>query len=314
MHSLLATRGRHDAIRMLHVADTPEPRVVRTAGERVVGYYEFGDPLGTPVVALHGTPACGAGFAWADDRARARGIRLLAPDRPGVGISDRWVAGSGATVEAYGAELRAFAEALELPTFSVIGYSGGGPYALAAAHALADCVNAVAVVSGSGQVGEWASINDFETTDRLLTRLSLHLPVVARAVLDVGALASRVAPKTSLWFGQIEMSAPDRAVMAEFPSARAALAMFTQSCDHGARGVVDDYAALGRPWGFAVEEITVPVQCWHATTDPIVPLHHTDELVRRIPGAQVTHWDGGGHLAIIDRIDEVFDALLVASS
>ncbi len=164
-------------------------------------------------------------------------------------------------------------------------------------------------MSGSGHVGEWASIDDFETTDRILTRFALRVPVAARLMLDVGARASRVAPRTSLRFGQIEMSAPDRAVMAQFPSARAALAMFTQSCRRGAGGVVDDYAALGRGWGFAVEDITIPVHCWHATDDPIVPLHHSEELERRIPGARLTRWDGAGHLAIVDRIGEVFDAL-----
>jgi pimeloyl-ACP methyl ester carboxylesterase len=299
---------------MLDVAETPEPITVRTADGRVVGYYDYGDPTGAPVVALHGTPACGAGFAWADARARARGIRLLAPDRPGVGASDRWRAGTGRTVDEYAAHLRTFADALGVSEFSVLGYSGGGPYALAAAHALPDRVEAVAIVSGSGQVGVWASIDDFETTDRVLTRLSHRAPVVARVMLEIGVRASRVAPKTSLWFAQLEMEDPDRAVMSEFPSARAALAMFTQSCRPGATGVVDDFAALGRPWGFSVEEITVPVHCWHATTDPIVPMRHTDELVRRIPGAQVTRWDGGGHLAIIDRIDEVLDALTSARS
>ena len=96
------------------------------------------------------------------------------------------------------------------------------------------------------------------------------------------------------------MIAADRAVMAEFPSARAALAVFTQSCRHGARGVVDDYAILGRPWGFAVEEITVPVHCWHATADKVVPLHHTEALAHRIPDARLTHWPNEGHLAIVE--------------
>ena len=77
----------------------------------------------------------------------------------------------------------------------------------------------------------------------------------------------------------------------------------------GAGGVVDDYAALGRGWGFAVEDITVPVHCWHATDDPIVPVQHSEELARRIPGARLTRWDGAGHLAIVDRIGEVLDVL-----
>jgi pimeloyl-ACP methyl ester carboxylesterase len=294
---------------MPDIVEAPEPRTVRTADGRVTGYYEYGDPRGTPVVALHGTPACGAGFAWADHAARARGIRLLAPDRPGVGDSDRWQAGRGATVDDYPPVLRAFADALGLTTFPVIGYSGGGPYALAVAHALADRVSVAAVVAGAGQVGEWATVDDFEATDRRLTKLSHRAPALARVVLSLSARAARVAANTSLRFVQIEMSPPDRALMAEFPTPRAALAVFTQSCRHGARGVVDDYAALGRPWGFAVEQISVPVLCWHAPTDEVVPLRHSEDLVRRIPGARLTQWDGEGHLAIIEHIGEVLDAL-----
>ena len=215
---------------MLELPESPITRTVRTAANRVVGYYEYGDPAGVPIVALHGTPACGAGFAWADRRARERGIRLLAPDRPGVGDSDPWPRGHGPTVVDYPPELFAFADAVGLDSFSILGYSGGGPYALAAAHQRADRVAAVAIVSGSGQVGVWASVTDFETVDRLLTRAAQRVPALARVSLTIGAQFSRVIPRTSLWFGQLEMSTPDRMVMAEFPSARAALAVFTQSC------------------------------------------------------------------------------------
>lgn len=295
---------------MLELVETPEPRTVRTADGRVIGYYEYGDPEGAPLVALHGTPACGAGFAWADEGARVRGIRLLAPDRPGVGDSDPWEPGRGAVVDDYPPMLAAFADALGLSTFPVLGYSGGGPYALAAADAFPDRVTATGVVSGAGQVGAWASVDDFEATDRRLTRLSHRLPALAGAVLSLSAQAARVAPKISLRFAQLEMSAADRAVTAEFPTARAALSVFTQSCRRGAAGVVDDYAALGRRWGFAVEHIAMPVYCWHATADSVVPIRHTEELVRRIAGARLSRWDGEGHLAIIDHIGEVLDTLI----
>jgi pimeloyl-ACP methyl ester carboxylesterase len=295
---------------MLDIVEVPEPRTVRTASGRAVGYYEFGDPSGTPILAMHGTPACGAGFVWADEPARARGIRLLAPDRPGVGDSDPWEPGRGRIVDHYPPELGAFADALGIDTFSVLGYSGGGPYALAAAHALPDRVTAAAIVAGSGQVGLWATMDDFDAIDRLLTRLAHRAPVVARASLALSAIASRIAPKSSFRFLESDLTPADRAVMAEFPSPRAALAVFVQSCRQGAQGIVDDYGALGRPWGFAVEHITVPIHCWHATDDQIVPIHHTDELLRRIPGAGLTRWAGEGHLAIVHRIGEVFDALL----
>ena len=313
-HSHAASGAGHDATRMLELVETPEPCRVESADGRVTGYYEYGDPSGLPVIALHGTPACGAGFAWADEPARTRGIRLLAPDRPGVGESDRWPPGPGVTVSDYPPLLRAFTDALDISTFSVLGYSGGGPYALAAAQFLPDRIRSAAVVSGAGQVGVWASVGDFEATDRRLTHLANRAPALARVVLWGSARAARVAPRLSLRFAQIEMTAADRAVMARFPSARAALAVFSQSVGRSAAGVVDDYAAIGRPWGFPVEAISIAVHCWHATTDPIVPLRHSDELVRRIPGARLSRWIGEGHLAIVDHIGEVLDALTETAS
>src|SRR5256885_16790131 len=43
----------------------PQPERVEVASGAVVGIYEFGDPTGDAVFALHGVPACGAGFAFA---------------------------------------------------------------------------------------------------------------------------------------------------------------------------------------------------------------------------------------------------------
>ena len=149
----------------------------RGAGTREIGVYEYGDPLGSPVFALHGTPSCGAGFAWTDMPARAHGLRIIAPDRPGIGRSARVPM---PTVADYGADLGMLADALDIERFTVLGYSGGGPYALAAAAGLGPRVQSAAIVAGAGELGAWATFSDLERSDRQMTWLSLHAPVVAR--------------------------------------------------------------------------------------------------------------------------------------
>jgi pimeloyl-ACP methyl ester carboxylesterase len=288
----------------------PASNTVRTATSRTVGYYEFGDPDGTPVLALHGTPGSGAGFAWADTAARALGIRLIAPDRPGIGHSDRIVPAEGTTVARYAPEIVATADALGVDTFALLGYSGGVPYAVAVAHAAPERVRAAALVSGAGQVGVWASTRDFERTDRRMTRLATQAPALARAALLLSARAAMAAPRAAMRLTQLEMSRADREVMKRFPSSRAAIAAFTGAFLRGADGVVDDYAALARPWGLHVEDVNVPMQLWHATADAVVPLHHSESLARRLPNATLSTWDDEGHLAIISHIDEVLERLL----
>jgi pimeloyl-ACP methyl ester carboxylesterase len=59
-----------------------------------------------------------------------------------------------------------------------------------------------------------------------------------------------------------------------------------------------------------VAEIAVPVRCWHAPTDPLVPIAHSEDLVRRIPDTQLERWPGEGHLAIVRHVGDVLDWLV----
>ena len=86
-------------------------RVQRLADGRRIGYAEFGDPQGATVLALHGTPSSRLMFALTDQAARARGLRIVAPERPGYGLSDfRRRTNLAQTAD----DLTAFADALQL--------------------------------------------------------------------------------------------------------------------------------------------------------------------------------------------------------
>jgi pimeloyl-ACP methyl ester carboxylesterase len=282
--------------------DWPLTRTVHAAGNRAIGIYEYGDAAGAPVFALHGTPACGAGFDWSDRSARRRNLRIIAPDRPGIGNS---AAVPMPAVSSYAAELAALADALEIDRFTVLGYSGGGPYALAVAAAFGPRVHSAAIVAGAGEIGAWATFADLARSDRQMTWLSLHLPVLARAALRAADLGARVAPRLALRSAGSELIASDRTVLRNLGSPRQALALFTQALAHSSAGVVADYALLARPWHVDLGAITVPVHCWHGTADTLVPLAHTEELVARLPNARLTTWPGEGHLAFIAHIDDV---------
>jgi pimeloyl-ACP methyl ester carboxylesterase len=291
---------------MHRLTDVPTCRVVTTTPGRDVGIYEYGDPDGQPVIALHGTPASGAGFAWADGAALEHNVYLVAPDRPAIGYSTRVPLSCAAD---YASELTATADALGLDTFSILGYSGGAPYALATAHAAPQRVQAVAVVAGAGQVGEWATAHDFAPSDRRMTWLAQHHRALARAALTVANGTARFAPRIAVRSASAELSPRDREVMANFSSPQAALALFTQAFLRTADGVIDDYIITARPWGFPVEDVHVPVQIWHGTDDPLVPLAHGQALAARLPDARVRTWPGEGHLAIIPHISEVLGEL-----
>jgi pimeloyl-ACP methyl ester carboxylesterase len=203
--------------------------------------------------------------------------------------------------------LGALADALEIDRFTVLGYSGGGPYALAAAAGLGARVQSAAIVAGAGEIGGWATFADLDRSDRQMTWLSLHAPAVARAILRAADLGSRLAPRVALWSAATSLAENDRAVLRDLGSARQALALFTQALAHSSAGVVDDYARLARPWHVALDEISTPVHCWHGTADTLVPLAHTEALLERLPNARLTTWPGEGHLALITHVNDVLE-------
>ena len=60
-------------------------------------------------------------------------------------------------------------------------------------------------------------------------------------------------------------------------------------------GWIDDDLALLRPWGFGLEEITVPVRLWQGEVDVLVPPAHSRRLAARIPTAELVQVPRAGH-------------------
>lgn len=286
-------------------------RTVGVAGKSTVGYYEYGDPAGRPVIAFHGVPASGAGFAWADEPAAARGIRVIAPDRPGIGHSTRRP--TGWTVADYASSLGQFTDALGIEKFGVWGYSGGGPYALATAALLSAKTEGVVVAAGMGQIGVWAAADDFEKTDTQMLDLAIRRPWLARRIMAATAFAAKVSPKTAVRSFSGELTSSDRIVLESFDTPADAMEMFTTAFVKGPHGVIDDYAALARPWGCDVADISVHVDVMHGSDDTMVPIAQAEALTALLPDAHLTVWPGEGHLATISHVGEILDRFVASA-
>src|SRR5215831_6622757 len=121
-----------------------ENSTVILADGRRIGYAEWGDADGRPLLYFHGWPGSRLEGRLGAEAARASGVRLVALDRPGMGLSDRL---PRRRLIDWPSDVAAVADALGLRRFAVLGISGGGPYAVACARMLADRLIGVGVVS-----------------------------------------------------------------------------------------------------------------------------------------------------------------------
>lgn len=269
-------------------------RTLELADGRTLAYLDLGDPAGRVVISNHGGLSSRLDVLPADDAARAAGIRLISPDRPGIGGSTR---SDGRTLLDWPVDVAALADHLGADRFAVMGWSLGGPYAAAIAHALADRVTGVALIA-SPIPADWDDEGDhLNRMDRVFLELSGHASPIDRAAFALMRSAAHRAPKA---FAKQSGASGDLAE--DLPAAVAEGLVDT-------KGVVDDYRVFGAPWGFAPEDLVVPVHIWQGDADELVPPSWGERLAAAIPGAQLTVVEGASHFLWYDHWTEIFDGL-----
>ena len=296
------------------MTDVPLPDA-RTVAEvampdgRVLGYGTYGDPTGIPVLLFHGTPGSHVVGELLHDAAVAAEVRIIAPDRPGMGRStpkpDRTLVG-------WADDVAALADDLELDRLRIIGYSGGGPYALACAARIPQRIAAVTVVSGSAPLDRPAIMKGSSLLDQLLVRLSMRSRRLTSATIAAMAKGARFDPAVAVRMGNPELTAVERVAMGPLldRSPRKVMAGFTESTLQGARGAAIDYRVTSLAWGFVPDEIMIPVTFWHGEDDDVVPMHQVQGLVARIPNSRLITVSGASHLAIRVAAREILAELL----
>ena len=149
---------------------------LRLADGRTLACLEFGDPAGPPVLYFHGYPGSRLEARVAADAARRLGLRLLAVDRPGFGQSTFQ---AGRTVGGWAADVAALADHLALERFSLVGVSGGAPYALACAAQLSHRLARVALVCPLGPLDVANGREGMLAQDRVMLALATHAAPLA---------------------------------------------------------------------------------------------------------------------------------------
>lgn len=267
---------------------------------RTLAYNEFGDPDGVPILICHGWPSSRVMGAALEDVARTVGVRLVSPDRPGIGGSDPH---RGRRLADWPADAAALLDVLDLDAVPVLGASGGGPYAAACAALIPDRVSALSLV---------ASLAPPETRERgirLLTSTARFLPPLARVLVW---LDTRNADNPQALFDKraAEVSAADARVW-ESPVGMALAHSGMVAIESGTAALVTDLGLYAHPWGFDLGDIDVPAACWHGTTDQNAPFAMGEYLAEHIPGCRFHVKDGEGHFSTaVNNADAFFEELL----
>ncbi len=289
----------------------PGTRMVELSGGRLLEVLEGGDPAGPCLVLFDGQPSAAVASREMDHAARGAGLRLLTFSRPGYGASTPRGELGVPQVRDDVADTVELLDLLGIGEFLTLGWSGGGPRALACAALLPGRCGAATSLAGVApyeaedldwsagmapeNVAEYAAAAaGREAYGAYLTES--FLPVLEADADELSAALGELVPPV------------DRATL-EAGYAEHLARSFQHAAAQGVVGCREDGLALVAPWGVDLATITVPVAIWQGSEDAMVPVAHGRWLASHVPGAVAHLVDGEGHLSLVDRLPEILAEL-----
>jgi pimeloyl-ACP methyl ester carboxylesterase len=208
-------------------------------------------------------------------------------------------------------DVAAVAAQLGIERFGVIGVSGGGPYALACGHTLADRLEFAVLMGSWGPVAEEPTLwKEMAPLDRFFGRLSKIAPWAFYLPFSfLGLAAKTLSPQGFIKSMESSMSDADKALLSEEVMAQFFADDVQEAFRQGMRGPADDAIILYGAWGVRVEEIATPVVLHHGTADKFAPYSYALYLDEMLPHSTLHTYAGEGHLFVMKLFDEVFERI-----
>ena len=268
-------------------------QTMRLPDGRRLGFAEYGIPGGRPVMLMHA--ACGSRFErHPDDTIAVRcGVRLIIPDRPGIGLSE---GNRNSSFLDWASDVQTLADHLSLGKFGVIGNSLGAAFALAAAHQLQDRISRLVIVAG---------VAPFESVWELggmysPYRVYLSLGKLARPILEPLSRLIRTKATAEMYQKELYRDLPpvDRALVNDIAIRSLLMENVRENLRQEARYILPEVLMTSNYWGFELDEIKAPTEIWHGEMDRIVPLKLARNTAERLPNSRSHFLPGAGHFLL----------------
>jgi pimeloyl-ACP methyl ester carboxylesterase len=264
---------------------------IKLRNGRKLGYAEYGSPEGTAVFYFHGFPSSRLDWQLFNDNDMLTEVnaRIIAPDRPGYGLSDFK---RHRKITDWSEDVLALADALKIESFTVLGISGGGPYAAACAFSLWERLIKVGIVCGMGPS------NAPGMADGVSWSLPGAPPIIRRVILMLTSLGLRRGPDQFIAKTKEVISELDGQLLDKPELVNLFIEGMREAFRQGISGANLDAALYARPWGFELKDIAAEVNLWHGEQDKNVPISVGRYVADAIPNCRAAFLEDEGHFTL----------------
>ncbi len=293
-----------------------ERRCITLPDGRTIDVLIAGPSDGLPLVLHEGTPVGLVLYPPTVRAAETYGLRVVLAARPGYeGSTPR----RGRRVADVAGDTAAVLDELGADTFVTVGWSGGGPHALACAAALPGRCLAAASIAGVAPYPaeglDWLSGMGQENVDEFGAAVQGDAALTRFLDSAAAAVAAVTGADVAQALGGLVIAADQAVLTGEF--ANHVAASLRAALNTGIAGWRDDDLAFVKDWGFSFDGESpndppaAPVAIWQGDQDKMVPFAHGQWLAANIPGARAHLLPGEGHLSLtVSSLDRILDDLL----
>ncbi len=275
-----------------------DTNILRLPDGRQLCYAEYGDPEGVPVMLIHGSPGYRLYWKHFPEFPFLSGVRLIAIDRPGYGMSDFK---PGITFTDLPDDVIALADSLKIDRFSIVGVSGGGPYTLACAWKIPERLNNVAVISTICPLVPDV-MEAISRTNRTVYKITKYAPWLMK--LNMKLLSSMQRKNVDKYLERMtyKLSDSDKTAIMKKPVRDAIMSTMKEATINGSEGYAQDVINQSRPWPFDLSEIKKEVHVWQPEDDTSTPPAVARHLKNVIPKCRVHYIPNAGHFWHIEHL------------
>jgi pimeloyl-ACP methyl ester carboxylesterase len=290
-------------------------QTVTLTDNRKLGYAEFGTVNEKPLFYFHGHGSSRLEPKMYNLDNIKDEVHVIAIDRPGFGLSDFH---DNHSILNWPDDVVELADTLDINKFSVLGGSGGAPFALACACKIPDRINSCGIVSGLGPIK--FGIEDMAKNNRNELnlarnhpkRLRLRFKLQIKYLNHIKKKNIEDVKKTFLKRGR-DLPEPDKKFFEDTEKFALYLELMEEPFRQGIIGPYHEAILFANPWGFELTEIaeTMKVFSWHGELDTSVPLRMAQAMCNEIPNCEIKIYENEAHLSsAVNHIQEIITKLI----
>ena len=274
---------------------------------RQLAFAEYGTPDGKPVFHFNGSGGSRLEHPVDEHILTSLDIRYIATDRPGHGNSspkqDR-------TLLDWADDVVAIANHLNINEFYVLGWSAGGPHALACAFKMPERIISGAIVSGLAPPDR---PNPYEGYTGLLKVLMVLGRKFPKLVYAFRRIAAKQINKPSGKIGDKFVKSLPKADQKPFENPLIKEMMIhdiKEGYKQGGDGPAKDDIIINTPWQFDIRSIQTRFDIWQGDQDKNVPLNQGKYQNKLLPNSNLHVLKGKGHMFLLEQWEQVLQELI----